>query len=535
MNQKDPNAKEGMRIRMVSMIDDPNPIQNGEEGTIRLVDGMGVIHVNWDNGRTLGVIPGADQYILEPALENVFDNLNYDLNEGSTTKLSSTTKSGISSAGIKTGQVSNSFKKANIKSVKTETTEIEFSKKFENKPKGVVKEKESVKNLKKKNVKTEMTGGGAMGGTNTVSAWGGQGAGITPPITGNGKPTWGEGPLTSKGVAKAGPLVKKKKKKIVKEVTMTHYKVDGNIVRKDHEDTRHDAWASDKNGDGWNFNDDAFYENGEIVEPLAKISTTWDEGKLDVSKEWDKTQSKKGVVTKKSDLFKGEKSSKGIKKEDVLRMVKTRIDESKKGIKVDLEKGDDILTGKFKNHKDKVKRIGKDDKNQPTVNDKPMLKFRIPKLTPKKAKAKEKIKEEPIEEMDSSSVWGVNGPPVGPAFAAKKGEWKMVKRPIWKGGTIIQKDDNEGILNPISEANTVKSKGNKYVTIAKKCKEFPYCSQGAIDKPLKISKTVKGSGTYVEEEVKLTTETIKNIHEVALETGKTFDEVYKLIKNNVQI
>jgi hypothetical protein len=507
MNQKDPNAKEGMRIRMVSMIDDPNPIQNGEEGTIRLVDSMGVIHVNWDNGRTLGVIPGADQYILEPALENVFDNLNYDLNEGSTTKLSSTTKSGISSAGIKTGQVSNSFKKANIKSVKTETTEIEFGKKFENKSKGVVKEKEPVKNLKKKNVKTEMTGGAAMGGTNTYSV--GPGVGITPPITGSGKPTWGEGPLTSKGVAKPGPLVKKKKKKIVKEVTMTHYKVDGNIVRKNHEDTRHEAWASDKNGDGWKLNDDSFYENGEIVEPLAKINTTWDDGNLDVSKEWDKSQNKK------------------LKKEDLVHLIKTRINESKKGIKVDLEKGDDILTGKFKNHKDKVKKIGKDDKNQPTVNDKPMLKFRIPKLTPKKAKAKEKIKEEEIDEETSfGSVWGVNGPPVGPAFAAKKGEWKMVKRPIWKGGTIIQKDDNEGILNPISEVNTVKSKGNEYVTIAKKCKNFPYCSQGAIDKPLKISKTVKGSGTYVQD-------FMKNIHEVAMMTDKSFQEVYDIIKKSL--
>ena len=466
MNQKDPNAKEGMRIRMVSMIDDPNPIQNGEEGTIRLVDGMGVIHVNWDNGRTLGVIPGADQYILEPALENVFDNLNYDLNEAK-------------------------------KPVEKKESEIQFGKKFENKLKGVVKEKESVKNLKKKNVKTEMTSGGAMGGTNTYSV--GPGVGITPPITGSGKPTWGEGPLTSNGVAKPGPLVKKKKKKIVKEVTMTHYKVGGNIVRKSHEDTRHEAWASDKNGDGWKLNDDSFYKNGEIVEPLAKISTTWDDGNLDVSKEWDKSQNNK------------------LKKEDLIHLIKTRINESKKGIKVDLEKGDDILTGKFKNHKDKVKKIGKDDKNQPTVNDKPMLKFRIPKLTPKKAKAKEKIKEQPIEETSFGSVWGVNGPPVGPAFAAKKGEWKMVKRPIWKGGTIIQKDDNEGILNPISEVNTVKSKGNEYVTIAKKCNKLP-CSQGAIDKPLIISD-----------------DTIKNIHEVALETGKTFDEVYKLIKNNVQI
>ena len=49
-------------------------------------------------------------------------------------------------------------------------------------------------------------------------------------------------------------------------------------------------------------------------------------------------------------------------------------------ISLDLDKGDEILGGKFKNRKMIVKKIGKDDKNQPTINDKPMLKFRIPKL-----------------------------------------------------------------------------------------------------------------------------------------------------------
>lgn len=53
---------------------------------------------------------------------------------------------------------------------------------------------------------------------------------------------------------------------------------------------------------------------------------------------------------------------------------------------INLSKGDEILTGKFKNHKTTVKSIGTDDLNQPTVNDKPMLKFRIVKDMPKKEK-----------------------------------------------------------------------------------------------------------------------------------------------------
>jgi hypothetical protein len=52
----------GKRIRMTeTMSDDPNPIQKGQMGTIRHVGG-GVINVSWDNGRSIGVIEGKDQY-----------------------------------------------------------------------------------------------------------------------------------------------------------------------------------------------------------------------------------------------------------------------------------------------------------------------------------------------------------------------------------------------------------------------------------------------------------------------------------------
>lgn len=51
----------GKRIKMIKMSPDPHPIEPGTMGTIRLVDGIGQIHVNWDNGRTLAMIP-EDEY-----------------------------------------------------------------------------------------------------------------------------------------------------------------------------------------------------------------------------------------------------------------------------------------------------------------------------------------------------------------------------------------------------------------------------------------------------------------------------------------
>ena len=38
------------------------PVQPGTRGTVAVVDDMGSIHMNWDNGRMLAVIPGVDQF-----------------------------------------------------------------------------------------------------------------------------------------------------------------------------------------------------------------------------------------------------------------------------------------------------------------------------------------------------------------------------------------------------------------------------------------------------------------------------------------
>ena len=57
-------AIEGKRIKMISM-DDPDPILEGEMGTIIKLDGAGQIQVKWDNGRSLSVIPEEDQFEIE--------------------------------------------------------------------------------------------------------------------------------------------------------------------------------------------------------------------------------------------------------------------------------------------------------------------------------------------------------------------------------------------------------------------------------------------------------------------------------------
>ena len=60
-------------------------------------------------------------------------------------------------------------------------------------------------------------------------------------------------------------------------------------------------------------------------------------------------------------------------------------------MELDLEVGDVILTGRFKNKRTVVKKIGKDDLGQPTVNGMKLLSFRIEKLMPKEKWSKKSI------------------------------------------------------------------------------------------------------------------------------------------------
>ena len=52
----------GTRIELISMDDPYAPIEPGTQGTVEFVDDMGQIHMRWDNGRTLALIPGEDEF-----------------------------------------------------------------------------------------------------------------------------------------------------------------------------------------------------------------------------------------------------------------------------------------------------------------------------------------------------------------------------------------------------------------------------------------------------------------------------------------
>jgi len=60
-------------------------------------------------------------------------------------------------------------------------------------------------------------------------------------------------------------------------------------------------------------------------------------------------------------------------------------------ITLDIEIGDIVLGGKYKNKRVEVKEIGTDDIGQPTINGKTLLKFRIEKQLPDSKKSKKTL------------------------------------------------------------------------------------------------------------------------------------------------
>jgi hypothetical protein len=59
--KKSPLAN-GVRVKLLRMENDPNPVAVGTQGTVVRIDGKGTIHVKWDNGRFLGMVPGEDDW-----------------------------------------------------------------------------------------------------------------------------------------------------------------------------------------------------------------------------------------------------------------------------------------------------------------------------------------------------------------------------------------------------------------------------------------------------------------------------------------
>jgi hypothetical protein len=60
-NRKDFKMEIGDRVELVYTSDKYTKLKPGDRGTIRLIDDMKTVHIKWDNGEGLGMIPGEDE------------------------------------------------------------------------------------------------------------------------------------------------------------------------------------------------------------------------------------------------------------------------------------------------------------------------------------------------------------------------------------------------------------------------------------------------------------------------------------------
>ena len=60
----------GTRIRLNHMDDPYAPVPPGTTGSVAYVDDAGNVHMKWDNGRTLSLIPDEDDFTIIKEEEN---------------------------------------------------------------------------------------------------------------------------------------------------------------------------------------------------------------------------------------------------------------------------------------------------------------------------------------------------------------------------------------------------------------------------------------------------------------------------------
>ncbi len=54
--------KEGDRVQLIKCKDEHTHIPPGTQGKVDFVDDIGTVHITWDNGCQLGLVPGVDKW-----------------------------------------------------------------------------------------------------------------------------------------------------------------------------------------------------------------------------------------------------------------------------------------------------------------------------------------------------------------------------------------------------------------------------------------------------------------------------------------
>ena len=60
--RRSPAVAVGDRVRLIEMVSDPKPVPPGTLGTVWRIDTLGTVHVTWDDGSEMGLIPERDRY-----------------------------------------------------------------------------------------------------------------------------------------------------------------------------------------------------------------------------------------------------------------------------------------------------------------------------------------------------------------------------------------------------------------------------------------------------------------------------------------
>jgi urease beta subunit len=67
-NRLPQKSLEGRRIRLLICKDTHTKLEPGAQGTVSLVDSLGTVHVDWDNGSKLGLVwSDGDRWMVIPS------------------------------------------------------------------------------------------------------------------------------------------------------------------------------------------------------------------------------------------------------------------------------------------------------------------------------------------------------------------------------------------------------------------------------------------------------------------------------------
>lgn len=149
---------------------------------------------------------------------------------------------------------------------------------------------------------------------------------------------------------------------------------------------------------------------------------------------------------------------------------------------------------------------------------------------------------EPKEATGASSAGGFTGPAFSmwedddearSEYKKTEGEFKEATSSSSVGAYDVPgfEDVNMKGNNLVGSGRSFKKplyKGGEFVTIDKKCKTFPYCSQGnSKDKPVKTKKTLSKSKNKKQSPL---SEAIENI---SIKTGMSIDEIKNIILSKI--